>query len=192
MNIDWIAAILKYLAFAAVLMLATRWIERARHGAPRVDNQLAPPPALLVIGIVGGLVMCAGPVLAVVRPDPQLPVFSFIVLSSFLLLPGALIAGYFFGRHHVSDEGMDFGRSFGGRVAFRWLEVRRISYGRMWPCFRIELQSGRVLRVSASLVGLRCFASHVLRHVPAARIEKKTLFLLEQTAQGILPRLGRP
>lgn len=193
MNPDWLAAILKTLFFVAVLALTTRWLERSRHRSrlPEAANELAPPPAVLAIGTAGTLVMCGGPVLAVLQPDPQLPVFAFIVLASFVLLPGAMIAAYFFGRRRVSDEGMDFGRMLGGRVSFRWTEVRGVSYGRMGSWFLVELQSGRVLRVSSGLMGLESFAGQVLRHVPAARIEKHTLSLLEQTSRGVLPRLGR-
>ena len=100
-----------------------------------------------------------------------------------------LVADYRFARHVVSDEGMDFGRPTGRRLFFRWEEVRAVRFGNLGHWFKIELQSGEVLRVPVAMAGLPAFADQALRKVPAARIERDTLRMLERTARGDLPPL---
>ena len=79
----------------------------------------------------------------------------------------------------------------GRRGAFRWHEVKRIRYATMMKWFKLELQSGETVRISAMLMGLPEFASLALCHVPAAAIDKETRSVLEATAIGHLPSLSK-
>jgi hypothetical protein len=53
--------------------------------------------------------------------------------------------------------------------------------------FRLEAQSGTVIRISAMLTGLPEFARLLLVHAPTQGIDAKTLELLRATAAGDPP-----
>lgn len=189
MDHSWLAAIAKAVFFAAALALTMRWLARSRNRPrpPELDRELAYPPAMLVLAIAGMVFFSGVTIAAMIWPDGRHPVLAVLMLGGFILLPAVLLADYFFARHTVSEEGMAFGRLSGKRGAFRWGEVKRVRFGHMAYWFKLELQSGETVRISAFLMGLPAFAHCVLRHVPAARIDKATRALLEQTARGAAP-----
>lgn len=192
MEQGWLTAIAKAAFLIAGLILTRRWLERSRKRPrpPEQARQLAYPTAMLVLAVLGVLFFCGVTIAAMIWPDERHPVLAAVMLGGFILLPGALLADYFFARHTVTDDGMEFGRMSGKRGAFRWAEVKRVYFGHMGHWFKLELQSGEIVRISAFQMGLPAFADCVLRHVPSARIDKATYSLLEQTARGTLPRLG--
>ncbi|MCA1247993.1 hypothetical protein [Massilia sp. MS-15] len=187
-----LATLAKWAFFMAALSLTMRWLGRSRL-RPRPPEQammLAYPPSMLALALVGILFFCGVTVAAMIWPDPQHPVLAVCMLAGFILLPGALLADYVHARHSVSDQGMAYGRMSGRRGAFRWDEVKRVHYGKASGCFKLALQSGETVRISVYLMGLPAFADCVLRHVPAARIDRDAQALLAQTALGKPPGLA--
>lgn len=100
-----------------------------------------------------------------------------------------MVADYFFARHRLSDEAIDFGRRFGGRGTMRWADVRLVRFSPTMKWFVLEDPSGNKARVSASLAGLPEFARLALAHVPPEAIDKKTHKLLVDASLGRRPRV---
>lgn len=187
---DWTRA-LAYLLFWVVSMtLFTRWLARSRQRAHGVaSNCVRHTKVMLIVGVAGMLSFAALLVATHVLPIEGMNALATACFVGMMLLPAYLVADYRFARHVVSDEGMDFGRPTGRRLFFRWSAVRAVRFGNLGHWFKIELQSGEVLRVPAAMAGLPAFADQVLRHVPAAQIERDTLRMLERTPRGDLPPL---
>jgi hypothetical protein len=100
-----------------------------------------------------------------------------------------MVADYFFARHRLSDEAIDFGRRFGGRGTMRWADVRLVRFSPTMKWFVLEDQTGIKARVSSTLAGLPEFARLVLAHVPPEAIDKKTHKLLVDASLGRRPRV---
>lgn len=100
-----------------------------------------------------------------------------------------MVADYFFARHELSDEAIDFGRRFGGRGTMRWADVRLVRFSPTMKWFVLEDQARTRARVSTALAGLPEFARLVLAHVPAEAIDKKTHKLLVDASLGRRPRV---
>ncbi|WP_431102536.1 hypothetical protein [Roseateles noduli] len=100
-----------------------------------------------------------------------------------------MVADYFFARHRLSDEAIDYGRRFGGRGTMRWADVRLVRFSPTMKWFVLEDPSGHKARVSASLAGLPEFARLVLAHVPPEAVDKKTHKLLVDAGLGRRPRV---
>ncbi|WP_431047690.1 hypothetical protein [Roseateles sp. L2-2] len=100
-----------------------------------------------------------------------------------------MVADYFFARHLLSDDAIDFGRRFGGRGTMRWADVRRVRFSPTMKWFVLEDQAGTRARVSTNLGGLPEFARLVLAHVPPEAIDKKTHKLLVDASVGRRPRV---
>ncbi len=185
----WLSALAQALFWIAGMTLTMRWLARSRLQArPASDaDHLRQPRSMLAIGIVG-IVFCVGVMVAfTIWPDDTTNAWLYVFFGGFTLLPLYIVADYYYARHDVSEAGMDFGRPNGRRLAFRWDEVERVRHARSAGWFRIRLRSGEVVRVSVMLMGLPAFANKVLRHVPAARIDKDARALLQDAASGKLP-----
>ena len=193
MNETWIRALAQGVFWIVAMTLTMRWLARSRHRPrPAAEaNQLAHPPGILIMGIVGTVLFSGVTIAASIWPDEGMTVLPILFFAGFAVLSGTQVADYYFARHAVTDEGMDFGHLSGKRVTFRWADVEHVRFAKNMNWFRVELQSGHVVRVSAFLMGLPAFAACVLRHVPPSRIDKQTLALLEKTAKGALPAIGR-
>ncbi|MFN3791784.1 hypothetical protein [Massilia sp.] len=185
---DWLRVLACVLFWMASMALFRRWLAHSRQRADRTaGNHVRHTYVMLIIGVAGVLCFAAVPVAAHVLPIEGTNAVSTVFFVAMMLLPAYLVADYRYARHLVSEDGMDFGRPTGTRLAFRWDEVRAIRYGNLGRWFKIELQSGEMLRVPIVMAGLPAFADQVLRHVPPARIERESLRMLERTARGDLP-----
>jgi hypothetical protein len=186
---DWLRAVAQGLFWVVAMTLTMRWLARSRHrAAPAAAGRRVQHHAgLLVIGVIGTLFFAGAMVAATIWPDDTVNVWFHVFMSGMTLLAAYLVADYRFARHTVSEAGMDFGRPTGRRLAFGWNEVGKVRFSRAWNWFRIELQSGEVVRISGLMTGLPDFAAKVLEHVPAARIDKDSLQMLRATAKGQLP-----
>ncbi|BDT59832.1 hypothetical protein MasN3_33260 [Massilia varians] len=189
---DWLRVLAQTLFWVAAMTLTMRWLARARHraAAAAAGGRVQHHAGCLVIGVIGTLFFIGVMVAASFWPDEGVNAWFHAFMSCFVLLGAYLVADWRFARHTVSEAGMDFGRPTGKRLAFGWDEVREVRYGNLGRWFKIELQPGQVLRVSVAMAGLPAFADQVLRHVPAVRIERDTLRMLERTARGDLPPLS--
>ena len=110
----------------------------------------------------------------------------FIVLG-LMALP--MVADYFFARHLLSDDAIDFGRRFGGRGVMRWSEVQRIRFSPTMKWFVLEDRSRRKARISASLNGLPEFARIALARTSPEALDPKTRRLLSEASLGRRPRV---
>jgi hypothetical protein len=108
-------------------------------------------------------------------------------LLGLMALP--MVADYFFARHLLSDEAIDFGRRFGGRGTMRWADVTLVRFSPTLKWFVLQDQAGIKARVSSSLAGLPEFARLALAHVPPEAIDKKTHKLLVDASLGRRPRV---
>ncbi len=98
------------------------------------------------------------------------------------------IAGdYFAARHEVSEEGLRYGRLIGSGGLLRWDEVKSARYSPGMKWFRLESQSGVVVRLSVMLMGLPVFATLLLARAPSDAIDPETRLILQATAEGNPP-----
>jgi Bacterial PH domain len=100
-----------------------------------------------------------------------------------------LILDYRNARHTLTADGLRYGKMLGGTGTLRWADVQRLSYSQSAKWFRLDLADGRVVRVSAMLVGLPRFARAALGQVPPAALAPDARTVLEATAAGELPRI---
>jgi predicted permease len=186
---DWMVSLAQGLFWVVTMTLLMRWLGRSRHRSRPVAerDRIQHPAGILAIGVIGTLFFAGVPVAARIWPDDSVNFWFYALFAGMTLMAVYIVADYFLARHEVSDEGMDFGRPTGRRVVFHWGEVRRIRFSRTWNWFRIELQSGDVVRVSGMMMGLPALADKALRHVPASRIDGDALQLLRNAAKDQLP-----
>lgn len=186
---EWLAPVAQSLFWVVSMTLVMRWLGRSRQRPrPASDGKsVRHPPGILAVGVISLLFFVGVVVAASIWPDEGVNVWFYSFFAGMILMSAYIVADYVYARHQITEEGMDFGRPTGGRVAFRWSEVRSIRFSRMWNWFRIELQSGEVVRVSAMMMGLPALARQVLSQVPAVRINRDALKLLENAAKDELP-----
>ena len=87
---------------------------------------------------------------------------------------------------------MRYGRLFGSRGYMRWTELKNVRFSEAMKWFRLESQSGKVVRLSVMLMGLPRFAQLLLAHAPPQSFEKNTLPVLQTTAEGNPPSVWGP
>ncbi len=186
---DWLRTVAQGLFWVAAMTVLMRWLGRSRHkAAPAIaGGRVQYHAAFLVLGVICTLLFAGAMVAATIWPDETVNFWFYALMTGFTLMGVYMMGDYRFARHTVSEAGMDFGRPTGQRVVFGWTEVRNIRFARSWNWFRIELQSGEVVRVSGMMTGLPGFAARVLEQVPETRIDKGTLGMLRDTANGKLP-----
>ena len=89
----------------------------------------------------------------------------------------------------LTPDGLRYGKMFGGGGILRWADVRRLNYSESAKWFRLDLADGRVVRLSAMLIGMPEFARAALAQVPPPAIDPDTRSVLEGTRAGDLPRI---
>jgi len=187
----WWAHVLQWGLWAAIMTLVMGWLAR-RRSAPRLpedDRTLVHPRSTLIIGLVCGGFFLAIAVLCFLFPgETGSPALSLFFVG-FALLGAPLVLDYRNARHTLVPDGMQYGRMLGGTGVLRWSAVCRLRYSQSAKWFRLDLADGKVVRVSAMLMGLPGFAQAALGQVPAAAIDPPTRAVLEATAAGDLPRI---
>jgi hypothetical protein len=191
MNSNWLVQVVQWSVWGFAVTSVLGWVARSRHRArPDGDaRRLAHPPSTLVIGILGIAIFGGAAIASNMWPNETVSVWTTLTFVGLALLSVPVLADYFFARHELSEEGMQYGRMTGQRGSFRWSEVSRVRYAMKMGWFKLELKSGASVRVSAMLMGLPEFASLVLSHVPATVIDEPTRAVLEATAAGNPPNL---
>ncbi len=177
--------------FVALFMI---WLShsRLRKRLPSERGVLAYPPLLLVVGVVYTLTFLGLAILMFLTlPDSTEKWNLFLLLVAFSLGWPPIIAASLFERHRVSIWGIEYSPLFGiGTSGYLpWSEVRRVKFSRFMRWFILEGYDGTKVRVSA-MMGLPEFARYLLAGVTPEAMDTKTLYLLQQTAHGILPKLG--
>lgn len=177
------------------MALVMGWVARGRSRArpPAEEGALVQPFAILVVGWVSVVFWTAIAIVSTtVGRNSTTTLWTTLGFGGFALASTLLIAWYYLGRHFVSAQGMNYGRLFGGRLVFDWADVKTVRFSQVNKWFRLELNSGGVVRVSAMLVGLPAFAGLLLLNVPRERISDDTYEILRRTSEGDLPNIWGP
>ncbi len=175
-----------------VMSLAMGWVARSRTNrrVPGDGRTLVHPRSTLIVGVVCTVFFLALAVLSVMFPGKSQRVWiATLLFVGFAALGVPMILDYLNGRHTLTPDGLRFGKMLGGGGELRWNEVTALHYSESAKWFRLELGDGRVVRVSAMLIGLPEFASAALAEVPPAAIDPGARTVLEATAAGDLPRI---
>lgn len=169
------------------------WVERSRlRRRPASERpSLAHPVSTLVIGLIGGLFFFGLAILSnTIARNPTSTLWTTLAFVGFGLMSVPIIADYFFARHRVSDQGIEYGRMF-GRGSLRWSKVRSVRFAPGMKWFVLESNSGTKVRISAMLMGPPEFARLVLLHVPGEAIDPDTRTVLQETRRGRPPGVWR-
>ena len=190
----WIGAF-QITLWTALMSLVMGWMARSRSrtGAPGDGARLVQPVSTLVMGIVCFAFFAGITVITVISntigKNRTTNIWTTAVFCAFALASALMILEYAFGRHRVSEQGMEHRGMFGRRREFLWSEVERVSYNPTMRWFSIRLYSGPTVRVSAMVMGLPEFARRVLAHVPRTAMGDAALEVLRETQQGRLPAI---
>jgi len=191
MDGSWRTSLVQWLVWGLAMSLVMGWVARSRlrKTAGAQAQQLAHPPSTLIIGLVGFAFFAGLAVVSNVYANRTTSIWTTLTFVSLALLALPMVADYFFARHAVSAQGMDFGRMSGQRGRFGWSEVRQVTFSPAMKWFRLELADGRIVRVSAMLAGLPSFAQLLLDQVAPQAIHPEALPILQATAAGHPPAI---
>lgn len=192
MDSSWISTLISIVFWFGAMTIMTRWMARSRLHPDADDDgmQLRHPLPTLVIGLAATIFSIGICISAFTWADgPVLVLVGGLAGLSMLAVSLSLVADYYFARHRVSGQGMNYGRMSGQRGAFRWSEVKRVNFSEGMNWYALTLESGATVRISGLLTGLPVFAAHVLEHVPAHRLDATARGKLEAAAQGRLHKL---
>ncbi|WP_157559325.1 hypothetical protein [Hydrogenophaga crassostreae] len=187
-----LASAVQWIVWGVLMALVMGWVARSRSRARPTSQAraLVQPTSILIIGIVSLVFWLAIAILSnTVGKNSTSTVGTTLAFCAFAIASLPLITAYYFGRHSISDSGMDYGGMFGSRRQFIWSEVKVVTYSQGMGWFKLELESGFVARLSAMLVGLPEFARVALAHLPREKFSSEAYILLENAREGKLPNL---
>ena len=192
-NRPWWAGLVQWGIWAAVMTVVMGWLARSRTDPAGVADSrtLAHPRTTLIVGLACTGLFLALAVLSAAFPGKTGSVWVTLLFLGFAAMGFLMLLDYRNARHSITEDGLQYGRLLGGRGMLRWSEVRRLIYSESAKWFRLELSDGRVVRISAMLVGLPSFARAALDQVPPAAIPPGSRTVLEDTAAGNLPSIWR-
>jgi hypothetical protein len=186
---------LQWMLWGLLMSLVMGWVARSRS-RPRPagsSQRLQHPTSTLVIGVACFLLFAAIAVISNVFANATTSWKTTTVFVGFALLALPILGDYFAARHEVLEEGLRYGRLVGSGGYMPWTELKSVRFSEAMKWFRLESQSGKVVRLSVMLMGLPTFAQLLLAHTPPQSIEKKTLPVLQTTAEGNPPSVwGAP
>jgi len=186
---------LQWMLWGLLMSLVMGWVARSRN-RPRPAGsaqRLQHPTSTLVIGLACFLLFAALAVISNVFANATTSWKTTTVFVGFALLALPVLGDYLAARHEVSEEGLRYGRLIGSGGYMPWTELKSIRFSEAMKWFRLESQSGKVVRLSVMLMGLPRFAQLLLAHAPRQSIEKNTLPVLQTTAEGNPPSVwGAP
>ena len=186
---------LQWMLWGLLMSLVMGWAARSRSRLRPAGSaqRLQHPTSTLVIGLVCFLLFAAIAVISNVFANPTTSWKTTTVFVGFALLALPILGDYFAARHEVSEEGLRYGRLVGSGGYMPWRELKSVRFSEAMKWFRLESQSGTVVRLSVMLMGLPTFAQLLLAHAPPQSIEKNTLPILQTTAEGTPPSVwGAP
>ena len=190
-NRSWV----QWTVWTILMSLVMGWVARSRN-RPRpagADQRLQHPISTLIIGVVGFLLFTAIAVASNVFANSTTSWWTTAIFVGFALLALPVVGDYFAARHDVSDEGLRYSRLVGSGGYIRWVEIKKVRFSDAMKWFRLESESGEVVRLSIMLMGLPEFARALLAHTPRESIEKNALPVLQATAEGNPPSVwGTP
>jgi len=182
---------LQWVLWAAAMGAIMAWLARSRaRTRPAADAQrLTHPRSTLIVGLACSFLFSGVALASALWPGKTGSPGISLAFLAFAALGVPLILDYRNARHTLTEDGLRYGRTWGGGGTLRWREVRRLRYSAAWKWFRLEGPEGQIVRISAMLQGLPEFARAALAQVPAAAIDPQTRPVLEATAQGNPPSL---
>ena len=183
--------IVKWILIGVVVVFFGRWVRRYgfRIRLSPDGTTLKQPLSFLIAGVVGFIFWGGFTVMSnTIGKNETTTIWSTTFFVFFTLMSLVVIATYFFARHHLNREGLDYGKLRGQRGFIRWSDIREIKYKRRLGWFWLVTEVGTTMRISATLLGLPEFAQHVLAHVPSERIDSSTGDLLTEIAAGETPK----
>ena len=175
--------------------LVMGWTARSRSRARPAGSaqRLQHPTSTLVIGLACFLFFAAIAIVSNVFANATTSWKTTTVFVGFALLALPILGDYFAARHEVSEEDLRYARLVGSGGYVPWTELKSVRFSEAMKWFRLESQSGKVVRLSVMLMGLPRFAQLLLAHPPRQSIEKSTLPVLQTTAEGNPPSVwGAP
>lgn len=181
--------IAKWILIGVVIFFISRWLRKySAHVRPSPDgNTLKQPLSVLMTGVIGFIFWGAFVVVSnTIGKNETTTIWSTTIFVFFALMSLIMIR-FYYTRHHISPEGLDYGKLHGKRGYTGWSEIREIKYRPRLGWFRLRTEAGSTIRIPVSLMGLPEFAQHVLAHVPSERIDSSTRALLEEIAAGETP-----
>jgi hypothetical protein len=184
----WVPAV-QWTIWGIVMTVVMGWVAKSRlkTRSPSDLQQLIHPPSTLIIGVVVFLFFAGIAIVSNVFPNKTVTWWTTTIFVGFALLSIPMVADYFLARHHVSEEGLSYGRLTGRRGYLKWSDLSRVEYAPVMKWFRLETRSGDVARISAMLIGLPEFARLLLAHAPPQAIDAETFPILQATADGHPP-----
>ena len=186
---------LQWMLWGLLMSLVMGWVARSRNGTRPAGSaqRLQHPTSTLVIGLACFLLFAALAVISNVFANATTSWKTTTVFVVFALLALRVLGDYLAARHEVSEEGLRYGRLIGSGGYMPWTELKSVRFSEAMKWFRLESQSGKVVRLSVMLMGLPRFAQLLLAHAPRQSIEKNTLPVLQTTAEGNPPSVwGAP
>lgn len=190
MSREWWVPIVQWTVWGLLMAVAMGWMARSRSRARPASERctLRHPPSTLVFGVAGAAFFFGIAVVSnTIGKNATATVWTTLLFIGFGAGSLTMVADYLFGRHRVSDRGIEYGRMLGQRGTITWSEVRSVRFAPTMKWFLLETASGTTVRVSAMLMGLPEFARLVLRHVAKEAIEPSTQAILMETLQGRPP-----
>ncbi len=166
------------LLFGAGIAWLWRW-EARRHRTHVLRH-----PKLLLLASAGMLPFLWFAIIAMKRSvvawsDVGVPL-SFASIGAYLLLE------YLTVRYVVKPDGFEYRTlAAGAGIAF-WADIRSVRWSLVGSWFRVELQSGSVVRVSVIILGIPTLAQALLDHA-GQTVDPSARPVLEQTAAGNPP-----
>ena len=140
-----------------------------------------------VIGLAEFLFFATSAVISNVLANKTTSWWTTAIFLGFALLALPVVGDYFAARHEVSREGLLYGRLLGDGGFLCWDELSSVRFSSSMKWFRLETQSGTVVRVSVMLMGLPVFAQMILAYARSAAIDPTTQMILHATAEGNPP-----
>ena len=180
---------MQWILWTLLMSLIMGWVARNRM-RPRpasCDQHLRHPVSTLIIGLACFLLFAGIAVISNVFANKTTSWWTTAIFAGFALLALPVIGDYFAARHEVSQEGLRFGRLIGSGGFLRWDELKSVRFISSMKWFRLESQSGTVVRVSVMLMGLPAFAQMLLANARSEAIDPTTQTILQATAEGNPP-----
>ena len=185
----WVVA-LQWAAWAAAMTFVMSWVSKSRATVPPgADGVLKQPRSMLIIGWTCTVFFAALAGLSQAFPGQNPSVWPTVVFLLFAAGGLALVAECHRGQHHLTPDGLRYGKLFGRGGDVRWDEIRTLRYSDSAKWFRLDTSDGRVIRISATLTGLQEFAAAALDHVAEDAIDGRAREQLEAIREGKLPSI---
>lgn len=192
MTRPWWIPVLQWALWLVVMASVMAWVGRSRSRTrPQSGTRrLEPPTSILVLGLIGVVFFGGITVISnTIGRNRTTTIWTTLTFLVFALASSTMVLEYFFGRHRVSELGMEHRSMFGRRRPFAWSDVREVRYNTLMKWFAIGLHSGSTVRVSAMVAGLPELARLLLEHVPRSAFDDQTFETLCETEQGRLPEV---